>query len=80
MLGPRYQGGHEVKLVGRQFMTFQENYLRVMEQFKEIYYEALRAPEENVTMKRNPYRKEFLIKKFYGKTKTERKETKKLIK
>lgn len=58
-------------------MTFQENYMRVMEQFRELYFEALRAPEDNVTFKRNPYRKEYLTKKIYGKTREERKKTRK---
>ncbi len=45
-----------------------------MEIFREIYWESKRAPCTNVTALRNPYRKEFLIKKFFGKTSEERRE------
>jgi hypothetical protein len=74
LLGPRYKPemGNQFKIVCKQFMTFQENYLRALEQFREIYWESLRAPSENVTLDRNPYRREKLIKKLYGKTKEER--------
>jgi len=43
-----------------------------MEQFRELYWEALRAPDTMVTMDRNPYRREKLIKKMFGRTKEER--------
>ena len=37
--------------------------MRVLEQLREIYWEALRAPDdENSTFKRNPYRREKIIK------------------
>lgn len=48
-----------------------------MEQLREIYWEALRAPSRCATLTRNPYRREYLIKKMYGKTKEERKANKK---
>ena len=37
-----------------------------------MYWEALRAPAENATFNRNPYRREQITKKFFGKTKAER--------
>ena len=46
--------------------------MRALETFREIFWEAKRAPSRNATMTRNPYRREFLTKKFYGKTKEER--------
>lgn len=74
LLGPRYKGGHEIKIVCRQFLTFQENYLRALEQFREIYWEAKRAPDRCATLTRNPYRREKIIKGLYGRTKEERKQ------
>ena len=53
-------------------MTFQENYMKCLEQLREIYWEALRAPMRIATYKRNPYRREKIIKKTWGKTKEER--------
>lgn len=73
LLGPRYKDSHKVKLVCTQYNTFHENYIRVLEILREIYWEAKRAPDTNVTAIKNPYRKEQLIKKFFGKTKEERK-------
>lgn len=46
--------------------------MRSLEQFREIYWEAKRAPERCATLNRNPYRREKIIKKIYGKTKEER--------
>ena len=46
--------------------------MRAMEQFREIYWEALRAPDDFVTLDRNPYRRETITKKLLGKTKEER--------
>ena len=73
LLGPRYKGSHVNKIVCNKFLSFQENYLKCLEQLREIYWEALRAPSRCATLTRNPYRREFLIKKKYGKTKEERK-------
>ena len=39
---------------------------------KQIYWESLRAPTDDVTSQRNPYRRETIKKKFFGKTKEER--------
>lgn len=61
-----------MKLVCRQYNTFHENYIRVNEILREMYWEAKRAPTLNTTAIRNPYRKEQLKKKFLGKTKEER--------
>ena len=72
LMGPRYQGSHVNKIVCAKFLTFQENYLKCVEQLREIYWEALRAPSRCATLTRNPYRRESLIKKRWGKTKEER--------
>ena len=42
--------------------------MRVMEQLREIFWESKRAPSTNSTAINNPYRREFLKKKFFGKT------------
>ena len=72
LMGPRYKEGHQQKLVSRQFLTFQENYVRALEQLREIYWEAKRAPDRIATLTRNPYRRPKILKKIYGKTKEER--------
>lgn len=46
-----------------------------MEILREIYWEAKRAPDTNTTSIKNPYRREFLKKKFFGDTKEERQAT-----
>ena len=46
--------------------------MRCMEQWREIYWEAIRAPSYPAVLDRNPYRREYLIKKLYGKTWEER--------
>ena len=43
-----------------------------METLREIYWESKRAPETNTTSIVNPYRREFLKKKFFGRTREER--------
>lgn len=75
LLGPRYQNSHLIKLVCRQYNTFQENFVRVNEILREIYWESLRAPAYNSTMIKNPYRREVLRRKFLGRTKEERLKT-----
>lgn len=72
LLGNRYTGSDKVKLVCRQYNTYHENYVRVMETLREIYWEAKRAPGMNTTAIKNPYRREFLKKKFFGNTREER--------
>lgn len=47
-----------------------------METFREIYWESLRAPSDNATFTRNPYRREKILKKLYGRTKEEREKAK----
>ena len=47
-----------------------------MEILREIYWESKRAPADCATLRRNPYRREKIIKKFYGKTREERKQYK----
>lgn len=72
MLGPRYTGSDKIKIVCKQFNTYHENFLRANEILREIYWEAKRAPSTNVTAIKNPYRREFLTKKFFGRTREER--------
>lgn len=81
LLGPRYKGSHKFKLVGNKHLTLQENYMKTMETLREIYWESLRAPDDvTVTYRRNPYRREKLIKKLMGKTREERLENKAMFK
>ena len=72
LLGPRYKGSDKIKLVCKQYNTHHENYVRVMEILREIYWEAKRAPSTNTTALTNPYRREFLLKKFFGRTREQR--------
>jgi hypothetical protein len=74
LLGRRYNPKkvHDVKIVCKQYATYSENYIRAFEILKQIYWESLRAPSTDVTAQRNPYRREFIKKKFFGKTKAER--------
>lgn len=57
----------------RQYNTWLENYQRANETLREIFWEAKRAPQYSSTMLKNPYRREYLIKKLLGRTKAERK-------
>lgn len=57
----------------QRYPTFHENYIKAFETFREIFWEAKRAPTYNHTMLVNPYRREKLIKRFYGKYLDERK-------
>ena len=75
LLGNRYVGSDKVKLVCKQYNTHHENFVRVNETLREIYWESKRAPDTNTTAIVNPYRREFLKKKFFGKTREERAET-----
>lgn len=43
-----------------------------MEILREIFWESKRAPSLNTTAIKNPYKREFLKKKFFGRTKEER--------
>lgn len=74
LLGPRYnpKKPHFCKIVISQYNTFQENYIRANETLRELFWEAKRAPTDNTTVKRNPYRRESLMKKFMGRTREER--------
>ena len=76
LLGPRYKGSDKVKLVCRQYNTYHENYLKVMEILRQIYWEAKRAPSTNTTLLTNPYRRDILKRKL-GRTKAERLATRK---
>jgi len=80
LMGPRYNKNtpNTVKIVQKGFFTFEENYMRALTTFREIYWESLRAPDRCITFQRNPYRRQKLIKDMYGKTKEERKATFKL--
>lgn len=46
--------------------------MRANETLREIYWEALRAPDNHALFRRNPYRREKLIKRHLGRTKAER--------
>lgn len=74
LLGRRYNPKklHDCKIVVKQYATYSENYIRAFEILKQIYWEALRAPGTDVTSQRNPYRREYLLKKKFGKTKEQR--------
>jgi hypothetical protein len=47
-----------------------------MELIREIFWESIRAPDRNRTMIRNPYRREFIMKKAFGRTAEERRKNK----
>jgi hypothetical protein len=74
LLGPRYdpRRPHTVKIVTKQYDTYNENFMRCNETLRELYWEALRAPDNDALFRRNPYRREKLIKLHLGKTKAER--------
>jgi len=82
LLGPRWSDArkHHIKIVYGQYNTFGENYIRCFETLRELYWEAKRAPDHNNTMVVNPYRREKLIKSFYGKYAAERTEKRKMLK
>jgi len=80
LLGPRYTGSSRIKIISRDYFTFQENYIKCLELLRELYWEALRAPSRNITLVRNPYRREFLIKKFFGRTSKERRQKRREVK
>jgi Mitochondrial ribosomal subunit protein len=71
LLGPRYTGSDNIKIVCRQYNTYHENFQKAMEILREIYWEAKRAPSTNTTAARNPYRRE-QFKKRLGRTREER--------
>jgi hypothetical protein len=72
LLGNRWTGSDKIKIVCKQYNTWHENHIRAMEILREIYWEAKRAPGINTTCIKNPYRREFLRKKFLGRTREER--------
>lgn len=82
LLGPRYnpQKPFHVKIVTKQYPTYMENFARANETLRELYWEALRAPTVNALFKRNPYRREKILKHHFGRTKEERVANKKLVK
>ena len=43
-----------------------------METLRELYWEALRAPDDLANFRRNPYKREQTIKRVFGKTSEER--------
>ena len=71
-MGPRWIGSDKVKLVCRQYNTFHENYIKVNETLRELYWEAKRAPTTFSNAITNPYRRDKLKKKLFGRTKAER--------
>ena len=72
LLGNRYTGSGKIKIVCRQYNTFHENFIRAHEILRELYWESKRAPSINTTALKNPYRREFFKKKFFGRTFEER--------
>jgi hypothetical protein len=54
--------------------------VRVLERLREIFWESKRAPSTMTTLSKNPYRREYLIKRMYGRTKEERVMRKKELK
>lgn len=74
LLGPRYNPAkpHHIKIVYSQYNTFQENYQRCYQTLREIFWESKRAPAHIWTFQNNPYRREKIIKKLYGRTAEER--------
>lgn len=75
LLGPRYNPDkpHEIKIVSKQYATYIENYFKAFELIKELYWEALRAPDTPANFQRNPYLRERITKRKLGRTKEERK-------
>lgn len=71
LLGPRYTGSDKIKLVCSLYNTYHENYAKVFEILREIYWESKRAPSINTTIIQNPYRRDFFKRKL-GRTKEER--------
>lgn len=74
LMGPRYNPArpHFMKVVCKQYATYAENFLRANDILREIYWESLRAPMTATNFVRNPYLRERMIKKIFGKTKAER--------
>lgn len=72
LLGNRYTGSSKIKIVCRQYNTYHENFLRAHEILRELYWESKRAPALNTTALKNPYRREFFKKKFFGRTREDR--------
>lgn len=81
-MGPRYNKNtiNVIKIVHKNFHTYEENYMRALQIFREIYWESLRAPDRCITLKRNPYRRQKLNYALYGKTKEERTKNKEALK
>lgn len=53
--------------------------MKVLGSLREIFWEAKRAPSTLTTLLRNPYRREKITKKIYGKTAEERKASKAIL-
>jgi len=56
-----------------RYNEFHVNYIKAFETLRELYWEAKRAPSTAHTMLVNPYRRQKLIRKFYGKDAATRK-------
>lgn len=69
LLGPRYnpKKPFDVRIVMRQYSEYQQNFDRACEVLREMYWEALRAPDDLVNFRRNPYLRENTIKRVFGK-------------
>lgn len=71
LLGPRYKGKPTVRIVSKQYPTYEQNTKRCIELFKELTFESLRAPNKDLASVRNPYR-HARQKRRLGRTKEER--------
>ena len=82
LLGPRWdpKKPNHVKIVTKQYPTFLENYFKGLETIKELYWEALRAPEDRVDFKVDPYLKQKYMWRHLGRTKEERDKKKRELK
>ena len=82
LLGPRYdpENPHKIKIVTKQYPTHLENYFKGLETIKEMYWEALRAPDDQVNFQRDPYLREQFKKRKLGKTREQRLATKAMLK
>ena len=81
LLGPRWNPTrpHDIKIVTKQYPTFTENYFKGMETIKELYWEALRAPNDPVNFRQNPYLRDVFKRKKLGRTRQERLAKKKAL-
>jgi len=44
LLGPRYKNKDKFEIISEAYGTFEDNFMKVMEIARELYWEAIRAP------------------------------------